>query len=140
MNARALPLAAALLLSGCVPVHASAPPYAVAGVPVEYRWDATLRGNAASYTDPDTGRCVVLVDPDTWGDLPPVVQHWTLLHELAHCEGAATELDADCAAARRLRAAPADLAALAAHVHDYPASDRHPTGAERAVAILRCAP
>lgn len=131
---------AASLLAGCVPVTAAAPPYAVAGVAVEYRWDSALHGNATSYTDPDTGRCIVLVDPDTWGELPPVVQHWTLLHELAHCEGAATELEADCVAAGRLRVGDVDLAALAAHVHDYPASDRHPDGAARAAEILRCAP
>lgn len=133
-------LALCVVVCGCAPVTAHAPPYVVHGSPVEYRWDATRPGNAGSYTDPETGRCVVLVNPDTWHNLSPVVQHWTLLHELAHCEGAVGELAADCYAVARLAPAPSDLAALVAHVSTYPASYSHPPGAQRAARILECAP
>lgn len=132
-------LLAALLLAGCAPVTASAPPYVVHGQPVEYRWDATIGARAGAYVD-ETGRCVVLVNPEHWWGLAPVVQHWTLRHEIAHCEGAASEIDADCAAVRSMRLAPTQLATLVAHVQTMRASRRHPPGAARAARILECAP
>lgn len=130
---------AVILLVGCAPVTAAAPPYVVHGQPVEYRWDATLGARAGAYVD-ETGRCVVLVHPDHWWGLAPVVQHWTLRHEIAHCEGAASELEADCAAVQGMRLAPTQLATLVAHAQSMRASHRHPPGAARAARILECAP
>lgn len=135
------PSLALALCTGCMgPVLIAPPPAWVGSLPVAYEWDDRPRGNAASYTDPETGQCVVLIHPERLPLLGPEAQHWTLLHEIAHCAGARSELDADCDATESLALAPASLATLVAHVQDYPASDRHPPGAVRAARILECAP
>lgn len=135
------PLAITLLCVACSPpVTVAPPPTWVAHAPVVYEYDATLRGHAGSYTDPHTGVCHVLLHPDRWGGLPAIVQHWTIGHEIAHCRGARSETEADCAAVRALTPTPADLATLVAHVQAYPASPVHPPGAVRAARILECSP
>lgn len=126
-------------LACCAPVTAAAPPHVVHGQPVDYQWDATIDARAGAYVD-EAGRCVVLVHPDHWWGLAPVVQHWTLRHEIAHCEGATSEIEADCAAVQGMRLAPTQIAELVAHVQSMRAGPTHPPGAERAANILECVP
>ena len=132
----------ATTLVGCArgAVLVAPPPIWAGHLPVAWQYDERVRGHAGSYVDPHTGQCHVLLHPERFGALDPVVQHWTIAHEVAHCEGAGTELHADCDAVRALAPAPADLATLVAHVAAYPESDVHPPGAQRAAELLECAP
>ena len=140
-----------LLLCACtpsVPPDWPLPQWRVHGAPVVYE-AATLPAHASAQIR--GGICFVSWDPDRWDPLAPSVRVFIIAHEIAHCELAsaplsphAAEYAADCRAVQWMHRAgylsASWLATLCAAIMDWPGSATHPSGPDRVMNILECAP
>lgn len=131
-------LVLALFLCACERPLLMPPTYSVGGVAVRYVVDHSLSGHAgASWR---AGVPTIHVNTIAMRRLEPVVQHWILLHELAHLHGASDEADADCLATRMGRdlGLLAELHEVVLHLQSMPGSDAHPAGHVRAAIVVNC--
>lgn len=130
-------------------VNISPPQYYIEVFPVQYVWDTDLVGNAAaSWID---GKPIIFLHPDRFPEKDPNIQHWIILHELAHLYapgglhvGGVSEIEADCIALemmeKRQLLSDRSFVELLIYLQDLPGYDklRHPSGSTRAYYLSQC--
>jgi len=137
----------ALMVAACAPAEVAPPTYVLQDrIPVTYVWDSTIPGEAQarwSIRKPPT----IAIHPTKFLRQPPAVQHFIILHELAHLDFVLrgvgqSELAADCQAVVWMREksmmSSSGLAEVIWFLQNLGPSDVHPPGVERANNALSC--
>lgn len=84
----------------------------------------------------------VIVYSDRFLELGEVEQAWVFAHEICHLSGTVPEVEADCCAwlwaSGSLSWGDPELSRIVSMVQQWPASNDHPPGPERAYKIMQC--